>query len=147
MLTARSVPFPKISVNRASTIFDLASWTISRDLNAAQPQWPHPQPLLGNILVTISLQPPTIERPQSVHRLCGSSERYTAMNCIVLFQIKFYAVSLCNLTLYTTPQLCMHCLTDLIFSLVTVESIFKNAQSDLLYRYFRQSSVSDYPAF
>jgi len=41
----------------------------------------------------------------------------------------------------------MQCLTDLIIILVAVESIFKNPQSALLYRYFWQSLESDYPAF
>jgi len=45
-----------------------------------------------------------------------------------------------------TSQICMQCLTDLIFSLVAVESIIKNPQSALLYRYFRQSFESDYLA-
>jgi hypothetical protein len=36
----------------------------------------------------------------------------------------------------------MQCLTDLIIFLVVVESIFKNAQSALLYRYFRQALES-----
>jgi len=37
------------------------------------------------MVVTISCQPPTIQRPESVNNLCGSSVHYTAMNCIVLF--------------------------------------------------------------
>jgi len=41
----------------------------------------------------------------------------------------------------------MQCLTDLILILVAVESIFKEPQSALLYRDFRQSLGSDYPAF
>jgi len=40
----------------------------------------------------------------------------------------------------------MQCVTDLIFSLVAVESIFKNLQSALLHRFFWQSFESDYPA-
>ena len=43
------------------------------------------QALLAKMLVTILHLPPTIERPQSVKNFCGCSERYTAMNCIVLF--------------------------------------------------------------
>jgi len=37
------------------------------------------------MLVPISRLPPTNERPQSINSSCGGSERYTAMNCIVLF--------------------------------------------------------------
>jgi len=37
------------------------------------------------MLVTLSDPPPTIERLQRVNRLCGSSECYIAMSCIVLF--------------------------------------------------------------
>jgi len=89
----------------------------------------------------------TIECPTSVNSFGGCSERYTAMNCIVLSRIDFYAVSLCNLSFYTTSQLCMQCLTDLIVLHVVVESIFKNPQSDLQYHYFRQSLETDHPVF
>jgi len=41
----------------------------------------------------------------------------------------------------------MQCLTDLIIILVAVVSIFRNLQSALLYRYYRQSLESDYPVF
>jgi len=37
------------------------------------------------MLVTILHLPSTIEGPQSFNSFCGSSERYTAMNCIELF--------------------------------------------------------------
>jgi len=56
-------------------------------------------------------------------------------------------VSLCNLTLYTTTQLCMQCLTHLIFLLGAVGSLLNNWQSALLDRDFWQSFMSDYPAF
>jgi len=61
--------------------------------------------------------------------------------------IKFDAVSPCNLTLYTTSQICMQCLTVLIYLLVAVESMSKNPQSALQYQYMWQSFESDYPAF
>ena len=54
-------------------------------------------------------------------------------------------VSLFNISLYTTSQICMQCLTDLILLLGAVESISKNPQSALLYRYLWQSFESDYP--
>jgi len=60
--------------------------------------------------------------------------------------MEFHTVSRCNLSLYSTSQLCMPCLTDLIIFFVAVESIFKNPQSALLYRYVRQSRESEYPA-
>jgi len=60
--------------------------------------------------------------------------------------MEFYAVNCCNLSLYSTSQICMQCLTDLFIFLVAVESIFKNPQLSLLYRYFRQSLESEYPA-
>jgi hypothetical protein len=41
----------------------------------------------------------------------------------------------------------MQCLTDLIFFLVVVDSMFMNLQSALLYRYFRQCLKSDQQAF
>jgi len=37
------------------------------------------------MLLTISRPPPTDERPQSLDSSCGGSERYTAMDCIVVF--------------------------------------------------------------
>jgi len=58
----------------------------------------------------------------------------------------FHAVSRCYLSLYSTSQLCMHCLTDLIIFISVLESIFKNPQSALLYCYFRQSLKAEYPA-
>ena len=61
-------------------------------------------------------------------------------------EIEFYAVSLCNLTLYTTSEICMQCLTDLIVSLVVLDLIFRNRLSALVYYYFRQSFESDYLA-
>jgi hypothetical protein len=39
---------------------------------------------MAKTLVTISHPPPTIEHPQSINNVCGGSESYTAMNCIVL---------------------------------------------------------------
>jgi len=57
--------------------------------------------------------------------------------------IKFDAVSPCNLTLYTTSQICMQCLTFPIYLLVEVESIFQNLQSALMYQYIWQSFESD----
>jgi len=58
-----------------------------------------------------------------------------------------FAVSCCNLSLYSTSQICMQCLTDLIIFHVAVESIFKNPHSALLYCYFWQSLDSEYSAF
>jgi len=63
------------------------------------------------------------------------------------YRIESYAVSLFNMFLYSTSHICMQCLTDLIFLVVTVESIVKNPQSALLYRYLRQSFESEYPDF
>jgi len=60
--------------------------------------------------------------------------------------MKFYAVSRCNLSMYSTSQICMQCLIDVIILPVAVESIFQNPQSALLYRYFQQSLKWDYPA-
>jgi len=70
-------------------------------------------------------------------------QRWSALCCS---QIEFFAVSLCNLTLYTTSQLCMQCLKDPILWLVAVQWIIRNAQSALLYWYFRLSIESDHPA-
>jgi len=43
------------------------------------------QPVMAKMLVMISHPPPTIEHPQSINNVCGGSERYTTMYCIVLF--------------------------------------------------------------
>ena len=74
-----------MSFNGGLTIFHLASWIIWRRWNVGNPQWTHPQHWLVKMLVTILRLPPTIERPQSVTSFCGSSEHYTAMDCIVEF--------------------------------------------------------------
>ena len=58
----------------------------------------------------------------------------------------FDVVSHCNLSMYSTSQKCMQCLTNLIIFLVAVESVCKNLQSALLYRYFRQVLGLKYPA-
>ena len=60
--------------------------------------------------------------------------------------MEFYGVSRCNLSMYSTSQVCMQCPTDLSIVLVAVESIFKNPQSAVLYRHFLQSLESEYPA-
>jgi len=56
-------------------------------------------------------------------------------------------VGLFNMSLYTTSQISMHCLTELIVLLVAVESIYMEPQSAVLARYFWQSLESDFPAF
>jgi len=61
--------------------------------------------------------------------------------------MEVYAVSHCNLSLYSTLQKCMQCVTDMIIFLVAVESIFMNPQSAVMHRNTRQSLESDYPAF
>jgi len=73
-----------------------------------------------------------------------ATQQWTASHC---YRIESYAVSLFNISSYTTSQISMHCLTDLFVLLVAVESIFKNLQSASLYRYLWQSSESDYPDF
>ena len=73
-----------------------------------------------------------------------ATQQWTASHCN---RIESYAVSLSNMSLYSTSQICMQCPTDLIFLLVAVESIFKDPRSALLYRYRRQAFESDYPDF
>jgi len=73
-----------------------------------------------------------------------ATQQWTGLHC---YRIESYAVSLFEMSLYTTWQICMQCLTDLIFMLVAAESIFKNPQSALLYCYLRQAFESDYPDF
>jgi len=63
------------------------------------------------------------------------------------YWIQCYVVSLFDKCLYSTSQISMQCLTDLIFSHVVVESIFKNPRSAVLYHYLRQSFESHYQAF
>jgi len=58
---------------------------ISASCNAADQQSTNRQPVLAQILITISLPPPTIQRGWSVNNLCGGSASDTAMNWIVVF--------------------------------------------------------------
>jgi len=95
------------------------------------------------MLLMRSCPPPTIERPRCA-KAPNATHQWTALWCS---KMQFYVVSHCNLSLYSTSQICMQCLTDLIIFLVAVESIFKNPHSALLYRYFRQSLESKYLAF
>jgi len=95
------------------------------------------------MLVTISRPPPTIEHPRCINAP-NATPQWTALCCSYM---EFYAVSCCNLSLYSTSQICMQCLTDLIIFLGAVESIFKNPHSALLYHYFRQSLKLEDPAF
>jgi len=127
-------------------IFDRASWIIKRQWNADNPQWIYRQPVLAKMRVTISCPPPTIELPLSVNSSCGGSERYTPMNCIVLFlNLVLPCQSLQSDLVYNFPN--MHAMSYRSdFLLVAVESIFKNPQSALLYRYFRKSFELDCPA-
>jgi len=73
--------------------------------------------------VMISHPPPTIEHPQSINNFCGGSERYTAMYCIVLFLNQVLPGQSLQSVLVYNLQICMQCLTDLIFLLVAVVSI------------------------
>jgi len=132
-----------MSVNGASTICALASWIIYPEWSGDKPQCTYRQPWWAKMLLTISRPPPTIEHPRCV-KARNTTQQLTALCCSWM---EFYAVSRCNLSLYSTSQLCMQCLTDLIIFLVAVESIFKNPHSALLYCYFRQSLKSKYLAF
>jgi len=76
----------KMNLNRPSTIFGLAFWTIWGLRKGVNPWLTDPPPLWAKMLLTISLPPPTIERPLSVKIFCGGSVSYTAMNCIALLQ-------------------------------------------------------------
>jgi len=73
-----------MSVNAASTIFDLASWIIYGRWDGINLQSTYQQPLLATILVTILSPPRTIERPRIINNFGGGSVRYKAMNCIAL---------------------------------------------------------------
>jgi len=101
----------------------------------------------GKMLVMISRPAPTIERPHSVNSFGECSERYTAMNCIVLFlNHVLHGQSSQSVLVYNfTNMHAMSYWSD--FLLIVVESIFKNPQSTLLYHYFWQSLESDHPAF
>jgi len=98
------------------------------------------------MLVTISSPPPTIERLQRVNSFCGGSERYTAMNCIVLFLNRaLCGQSLQSNLVYNFTN--MHAMSySLFYLLLAVESIFQNPWPVLLYRYFQQSFEPEYPA-
>ena len=65
--------------------FNLASWILQGQWNAANPQSTYWQPLSAKMLLTMLRPPPTIERPQYVNNLCRGSASYTAMKCITLF--------------------------------------------------------------
>jgi hypothetical protein len=97
------------------------------------------------MLLMISPLPPKIEHPHCIDSFGEGSEHYTTMNCNVMFQIEFYMVSLRNLCLYTTSQICMQCHTFLIFLLPVVESIFKSPQSAVLYHHFQLSLEMNHP--
>jgi len=59
-----------------------------------------------------------------------ATQQWTALHCSI---IVFLMVSLFNMSLYTTSQLCMQCLTGLTsFLLLALESILKNQLSILL---------------
>jgi len=74
-----------MSVNAASMIFAVASWILYRQWTAANRQSTYRQQLLANILVTISLLPPTIKRSQNVYSICRGLVTYATMKCIALF--------------------------------------------------------------
>jgi hypothetical protein len=99
------------------------------------------------MLVTISRPPSTIDHPHCVNSFCGSSKCYTGMNCIVLL-LNRVSCGPSSQSVFVFHLTNMHAsLTDLIFTLIAVESIFKNPKSALLDRYFRHSLESDYPDF
>jgi len=135
------------SVNGASTIFDLASWIIQGQWDAAYPQSTYRQPFVAKILAKISRPPPTIERTWSVNNLCGGSVSYTAMKCIALFlNWVLHSQSFQYVLVYNFTN--MHAMSHRSdFLLVALESIFKNQQSAVLWLYFRQSLESYYQAF
>jgi len=147
MLTRGPLQCAKLRVNGGVTTFDLAFWITERQWNADNPQWTYRHPLLGKVLVTISCPPLTIERPQNINSFWGGSERYTAMNCIVLFlNAVLRGLSLQSDLVYNCTN--MHAMTYRSdFLLVPVGSLLKSPQSALLYCYFRQAFESDYPTF
>jgi len=105
-------------VNGASTILDPASWIISQQCNADNPQWTYRQPWLATILVMISHPAPTMESTHSVNSFCGASERYTAMNCIVLFLWwVLCGQSLQSVVVYNFTNLHLICYRSEIFAL------------------------------
>jgi hypothetical protein len=112
-------------------------------INTDNPQWIYWQPLMAKMLVTISHQPPRIEHPKSVNSVCEGSERYTAINCIVLFLNRvLHSQSLQSVLVYNFTN--MHEMSHRSdFLLLAVNSLFKNPESALLYRYFWQSLKSD----
>jgi len=135
-----------MSVNGASTIIEYASCIIQRQWNVGNPQWTHPQPLLANMLVMILRPPPTVEHLQSVNSFCGGSERYTAMNSIVLFlNWVLHGQSLQSNLVYNFTN--MHAISYRSdFLLEAVELIFENPQCAVLCHYFRQDFEPDYSA-
>jgi len=94
------------SVNRASTILDLASCMNSQQWNEDNPQWTFRQPSLAKVLGMISHPLCTIECLRSVHNVCGFSEHYTAMNYIVLFLNRvLHGQSLHSVIVYNFPNM------------------------------------------
>jgi len=71
-----------MSVNGASTIFGLASWTIWGLQRGVNPWSTYRLPGWAKMLLTISHPPTTIERSPSIDNFCGGSVSYTAKNCI-----------------------------------------------------------------
>jgi len=75
-----------MSVNRASTILNFASWILSGQWNAANSQSTHLQRLSAKITVTILPLPSTIECPRSINNFREGSGSCIAMMRIALFQ-------------------------------------------------------------
>jgi hypothetical protein len=94
------------------------------------------------MLVSNSHVPPTIEPPW-----CVKAPKATQQSTAVCGSgIEVYTVSRGNLSVYSTSEISVQCLTDLNMFFVAVESMFERPQSALLHRYFRLSLESDYPA-
>ena len=83
----------KMSVNGASTISGLASWTFKALCIAVEPQSMHQPPLWAKILLTIPLPPPKIDRQRRVNifwscildNLRAMEQRYPIINLSAAF--------------------------------------------------------------
>jgi len=97
--------------------------------------------------VSILHLPSKIDYPDSINSFLQAQYATRPRTVFCCFKNEVYAVSIVNLSKYTTSQILMQRLTNLIFLLAPVESIVKNPQSASLPHYFLHSLEVKYLAF
>jgi len=105
----------KMNFNSASTIFGCACWILVGLWNGIDSQSTYRLPLWAKMLLMLYRLPRTIECLRSIINICACWVSYTGMNCACCFEIELDAVSLINISLHTTSQICMQGLTCITF--------------------------------